>query len=110
MFRQIKGQEQALSVLKHAIHSGKVGQAYLFYGPEGVGKFTTALYFGMALNCQSEDLEKPCGVCNSCKKFLQFSHPDFIYVFPTPNLKLSVEGDIQESKYVSEYQGYFKIR
>ncbi len=108
MLRNILGQEQAISVLNHAIHSGKVGQAYLFYGPEGVGKFTTALYFGMALNCLSEDKEKPCGVCNSCKKFLQFSHPDFIYAFPTPNMNFSKEGDIQVSKYISEYELYFK--
>jgi DNA polymerase III subunit delta' len=108
MLKHILGQEQSLSVLNHAINSGKIGQAYLFYGPEGVGKFTTALYFGMALNCQSKEEDKPCGVCNSCKKFLQFNHPDFIYVFPTPNLRLSMEGDIQETKYINEYMAYFK--
>ncbi|HPT71527.1 MAG TPA: DNA polymerase III subunit delta' [Candidatus Cloacimonadota bacterium] len=106
MLNQIKGQEQALSVLNHAIQSDKVGQAYLFFGPEGVGKFTTALYFAMALNCQDTGEGKPCGVCNSCRKFLQFNHPDFIYIFPTPNLKITMEGDIQESKYLPEYKAY----
>jgi len=106
MLRQIQGQEHALSIIKHAIAMDKVAQCYLFHGPDGVGKFKTALYFAMALNCfASQDL-KPCGVCPSCSKFLHFSHPDLTYVFPTPNLQLTLDGEIKATKFQGEYQEY----
>ena len=84
MFYRIKGQDRAIDILRRALKQDKVANSYLFYGPEGVGKFTTALFLGMAMNCHSTMDKRPCGVCPSCKKFLSFSHPDLIYVFPFP--------------------------
>ncbi len=110
MFSQIKGQDRAIRLLNNSILHNRIAQAYLFYGPEGVGKFTTALYFSMALNCTSVPDKKPCGTCDSCHKFLQLSHPDLTYIFPTPNLKLTEEGEIKESKYISEYNDYLENR
>jgi len=89
MFRNIKGQAGALKILKLALENNRVAQAYLFHGSDGVGKFTTALYFGMALNCLSKSEFRPCGVCASCRKFMALDHPDLIYLFPTPNLGLN---------------------
>jgi len=106
MYKKIKGQDRSIDLLKRAIRTDKIAQSYLFYGPEGVGKFTTALYFAMSLNCHSEIEKRPCGFCNSCKKYLSFSHPDFIYVFPTPNLKLTADGEIKDEKLQKEYQDY----
>lgn len=109
MFREIKGQDRAIRLLNNAIAHKRISQAYLFYGPEGVGKFTTALYFGMALNCVAKSEKRPCGVCPSCHKFLEFSHPDFIYIFPTPNIKTSAEGEMKE-KSITEYNAYVENR
>jgi DNA polymerase III subunit delta' len=109
MFDKIKGQDKALRFLENAIKHNRVSQAYIFYGPEGVGKFTTALYFGMALNCQSEVETRPCGTCSSCHKFLEFSHPDLIYIFPTPSIKTSDEGELK-NKSISEYLSYIEKR
>ncbi len=106
MIRKIKGQKRAVGILEHALEHDKIGNSYLFYGPSGTGKFTTALYFGMALNCTSEKEKRPCRTCNSCRKFLNLSHPDLTYIFPTPNLKMTIEGEIKETKVIEEYRSY----
>jgi len=110
MFNKIKGQDKAIDVLKRALKQNKVANSYLFYGPEGVGKFTTAIYMGMAINCHSVLEKRPCGVCPSCKKFLSFSHPDLIYVFPFPKeagkSDISIDGEIRSDKTLQEYESY----
>lgn len=108
MFRKIKGQSQVIGLLQSAIEQERIAQAYLFHGSDGVGKFMTALYFGMALNCLSSSEYRPCGVCASCHKFLSFQHPDFIYLFPTVNLKLSSDGEIRDNEALKQYEAYLK--
>lgn len=108
MFRQIIGQDHAIGLLTGAIANERVAQAYLFHGSDGVGKFITALYFGMALNCYSAGEFRPCGVCTSCHKFLSFDHQDFIYLFPTPNLKMNAAGEIKDAALYKEYENYIE--
>jgi DNA polymerase-3 subunit delta' len=108
MFENIQGQEHTIELLSRSINEEKIAQSYLFYGPEGVGKFTTALYYGMAINCLSEKAERPCGVCTSCLKMKNFSHPDMLYLFPTPNLELTAEGEIKDKKLLAEYENYLE--
>ncbi len=108
MFENIQGQDHTIDILIRAVKEEKIAQSYLFYGPEGVGKFTTALSFGMAINCLAEPVLRPCGECSSCIKFKQFNHPDFLYLFPTPNFELSPEGEIKEKKMLSEYESYLE--
>ncbi len=107
MLSKVKGQERANQLLRNAFDSGRVQGSFLFYGPSGVGKFSKALEFAMTINCTSEG-KKPCRLCDSCKKFLAFSHPDFTYIFPTPNLKFQPDGSIGESKYLKEYSAYLQ--
>lgn len=109
LFDQIKGQNKAVELLMNSIKHNRIAQAYLFYGPEGVGKFTTALYFGMALNCLAANNKVPCGICSSCHKFLEFSHSDFIYIFPTPSLKTKENGEL-DTKAVNLYLQYIENR
>lgn len=109
MFSKIKGQSQAIELLNNAIKNNRIAQSYLFYGPEGVGKFTTALYFGMALNCMTLDKDKPCGICQSCHKFLQFNHSDLFYVFPTPRQKKDEEGNLKNQS-INEYLAFVENR
>lgn len=108
MFEKIKGQNKAISLLKRAVESGKIANSYLFYGPAGVGKFTTALYFGMMINCSAAHDKRPCGYCSSCSKFRNFSHPDFLFTFPTPKLDISLDGEIKSAKILEEYKDYIK--
>jgi len=112
MFRNIKGQEKAISILQRAVENDKIAHSYIFYGPDGVGKFTTALYFAMALNCHATLDKKPCGTCASCRKFLSFSHPDFLFVFPFPKEAnkpdITLGGEIKADKILEEYEAYIQ--
>ena len=108
MFRNIKGQDQVVQLLSTQIENDRVAQAYLFHGGDGVGKFNTALYFGMGLNCLSSSEFRPCGVCSSCRKFLSFEHTDFIYLFPSVNLQLSLDGEIKNSDGLKQYEAFIR--
>ena len=68
------GQERAVSLLKRSLESGKLSHAYLFVGPQHVGKMTLALNLAQALNCY--DADKPCLECASCQKIAAGSHSD----------------------------------
>lgn len=106
MFRKIKGQDHTIELLRKAIENERISQAYLFHGSDGVGKFMTALFFGMAVNCYALPDLRPCGVCASCHKFLALEHPDLIHVFPTPILNLSSDGEIKNSDSLKQYLAY----
>lgn len=110
MFSRIRGQERAVRLLQRAISEDRTAQSYLFHGPDGVGKVMTALAFGMAHNCLAPKPRRPCGECPSCTKFLSFTHPDFLYIFPTPNLNITPEGEIKEKALAEQYQAYLDNR
>lgn len=80
---KIKGQDRAIGLLRAAFESERLSHAYLFQGPDGVGKETVALAFAQALNCEEEGLSG-CGKCAGCKMAEGLSHPDIHLVFPVP--------------------------
>lgn len=90
-----------MGLLRAAFGSGRLSHAYLFHGPEGVGKETTALELAASLNCERGDLAG-CGECKACKMAAGLSHPDVHLIFPTPRtMKPSDAGEVIQ-KYVRD--------
>ena len=68
-FSNIIGQEYMISILKNAIKMDKISHAYIFSGPRGTGKTSTAKVFAKAINCLNPTEEGPCNECESCRTF-----------------------------------------
>ena len=84
----LMGQERAVAALERALREGRVAHAYLFVGPERVGKHTLALKLAQALNCEravgagapayegEERAAEPCGECSPCRRIANGIHAD----------------------------------
>jgi DNA polymerase-3 subunit delta' len=81
-FTQLFGQDKAKRMLSRSLAAGRVPHAYIFKGPEGVGKRLFARGVAAAVNCRDKERIGACGVCSSCKKFRSMNHPDFQVVSP----------------------------
>ncbi|ANY66549.1 DNA polymerase III subunit delta' [Paenibacillus sp. BIHB 4019] len=78
---QLTGQWKAKRILQHALQSGKVSHAYLFYGPKGSGRMAMAEAFAKALFCTSGG-DDACGHCLECRKFDNNNQQDMIRIAP----------------------------
>src|SRR5919199_6515482 len=70
-FDDVVGQQAVTRTLKNALKSGRLAQAFVFSGPRGVGKTTTARILARALNCEQGPTPDPCGVCDACVEIAQ---------------------------------------
>lgn len=82
-YTQIIGQSRPKEIIRRALEHNRLPHAYLFSGPDGVGKQALAIELAKAIFCRSEG-EKPCDTCDNCRRVAHFSHPDFIFIFPMP--------------------------
>ncbi len=79
-FDEIVGQEGVTQTLRNAITSGRLAQAFVFAGPRGVGKTTTARILACCLNCEHGPTPDPCGTCDACKEIAAFRDLDVIEI------------------------------
>ncbi|KAL7235577.1 hypothetical protein ACSBR1_018965 [Camellia fascicularis] len=75
-FEELIGQNIVVQSLMNAISRGRIVPAYLFQGPRGTGKTSTARIFAAALNCLATEETKPCGVCRECGDFISGKNRD----------------------------------
>jgi len=81
-FKHLLGHNKAKSLLLEAAAKNKIGHAYLFRGPDGVGKKRAALTFAAYINCKSPQKNDACCRCESCRKYISSNHPDLIHIAP----------------------------
>lgn len=77
-FSEIVGQRHVTQTLANAIKSERIAHAYLFCGPRGTGKTTTARALAMALNCEQGPTSEPCGACDACLEIRRGASMDVI--------------------------------
>ena len=94
-FEDLVGQEFVVATLKNAIQSGKIAHAYLFSGPRGCGKTSSARILAKALNCAHGPSATPCEECTSCKEITKGSSLDVIEIDGASNTGIN---DVRQIK------------
>lgn len=104
-WNDIVGHQEAISMLRRLVDSGRVPHAMLVVGPKGIGKGLIAHTLAAAMLCQA-NAGKPCGVCTSCRKITASSHPDLVHFESNgENLKIEQMRDLQSAAALSPVMG-----
>ena len=97
---------------EHVLH-GRIRHAYLFTGPQGVGRRTLALRFAQAINCPQTDTDgEPCMQCPTCLRIDRMQHPDLMVIKSDPDskvLKVDQVRTLQRALSLSPYEARYKI-
>ena len=109
-FGQMVGQEHVVQTLARAIQTGRVAHAYLFVGPRGTGKTTTARLLAKALNCQKRGKKaEPCDQCDSCREISAGNSLDVIEIDGASNNNVDQVRDLRENVRYAPARGPYKI-
>ncbi len=108
--KQLLGQKQAVGLLTKSMASGRLAHAYLFRGPDGVGKQLLARILAAAVNCGQAKGMAACGKCSSCKKFALSAHPDFEIVSPEKGaIKISQVRELIKKLSFAPYEAKMRV-
>jgi len=108
-FDEIIGQDTIVATLKNAIQKNRLAHAYLFSGPRGVGKTSTARILAKALNCRGGPTVSPCSVCPACTDIAGGRSLDVIEIDGASNTGVENIRDLRESVKFAPVSGKFKI-
>jgi DNA polymerase III subunit gamma/tau len=104
-FDEVVGQDHVTSLLVAAIGREAVGHAYLFSGPRGVGKTTTARLLAMAVNCDAGIEQRPCGRCVACRAVQEGAHPDVVELDAASNNSVEDVRELREQVRLAPLRG-----
>ena len=108
-FSEIIGQPAVTQTLLNAIENDRISHAYLFAGPRGTGKTSTAKVLAMAVNCQEDTTTEPCGVCDSCKRIKSGNSIDVIEIDAASNRGIDEIRELREKVKFYPGEGKYKV-
>jgi DNA polymerase III subunit gamma/tau len=108
-FGEVVGQEPVVRTLSRAIETGRVTHAYLFSGPRGTGKTSTAKVLAMGLNCAKGPTPEPDGTCESCRAIVNNSSLDVVEMDAASNRGIDEIRDLRDRVHLAPVAGRMKV-